>query len=104
MAESTGTWNEKEWEQYANSLLSTHYGMNHGSYQRIPDRGGDRGLEGVTDCGCGYQCYADQESKTNEARTRKQKKKILEDLNKLDILFKPSGPSFWVIPSSGVGR
>ena len=72
MAESTGIWSEKEWERYANNLLSTHYGMNHGCYQRIPDTGGDCGLEGVADCGCAYQCYADQESKTNEERTRKE--------------------------------
>ena len=83
MPESTGNWGEKEWQTYANGLLSTHYGMSNGSYQRIPDKGGDGGLEGISNCGCAYQCYADQESKDNDERTRKQKKKILDDLNKL---------------------
>lgn len=84
MLDAAKNWGEKEWEKYSNELLSTHYAMNGGSYQRIPDKGGDCGLEGVTDCGCAYQCYADQESKTNEERTKKQKKKIGDDLRKLE--------------------
>ncbi|MFO0946453.1 MAG: hypothetical protein U1D30_10965 [Planctomycetota bacterium] len=91
MPESSGIWGEKEWQAYANALLSTHYAMNNGSYQRIPDKGGDGGLEGITRCGCAYQCYADQESKTHEDRTRKQKKKILDDLNKLE-----KNKDFWI--------
>jgi hypothetical protein len=91
MGEHARQWGEKEWQSYANGLLSTHYNLFRGSYQRIPDLGGDHGLEGISDCGDAYQCYADQGSKDNDERTRKQKKKIREDLAKLETY-----KDFWV--------
>jgi hypothetical protein len=72
MSDGDHKWKEKEWEHYANELVSTDHSLRNGSYQRIPDRNGDCGLEGVSDYGCGYQSYADQ-------RIEKQKKKIYED-------------------------
>jgi hypothetical protein len=76
---------KKDWERYVNQLLSTHHAIFGGSYQRVPDLGGDGGLDGFTsDTGEAYQAYADQDSKNNEERTRKQKNKILEDLGKLE--------------------
>ncbi|MFN3189127.1 MAG: hypothetical protein ACE361_01285 [Aureliella sp.] len=84
MTDSPKHWDEKEWEEYANKLASTHHAIVGGSYQRIPDLEGDRGLEGLTDRGEAYQAYADQDSKDNADRTRKQKRKIREDLNKLE--------------------
>ena len=84
-------WQEKEWERYVNQLLSTHHSIFGGSYQPVPDFGGDGGLEGFTsDTGEAYQSYSDQNSKNNEERTRKQKKKIREDLEKLE-----TNSEFW---------
>jgi hypothetical protein len=83
MGDVVQSWSEKEWQKYSNELLAVHYALMHGSYQRIPDIGGDHGLEGVTDCGCAYQAYADQGSKTHKERVDKQKEKIRTDLNKL---------------------
>ncbi len=84
-------WQEKDWERYVNELLSTHHAIFGGSYQPVPDLGGDGGLEGFTsDTGEAYQSYADQNSKNNEERTRKQKRKIREDLEKLD-----ANSDFW---------
>jgi hypothetical protein len=84
MSAPTRHWGEKEWENYANGLLSVHYGLMKCIYQRIPATGGDCGLEGLSDTGDGYQCYADQGSKDNDDRVRKQKKKILTDLKKFE--------------------
>lgn len=84
-------WGEAEWEDYVDNLLSTHYSIFGGSYQRVKDLGGDCGLEGFTDTGEAFQSYADQDSKDNKARTKKQKKKITDDLNKLEE-FK----EFWI--------
>ncbi len=77
-------WQEKEWQLYVNNLLATHHSLRKEKYQRIPDRNGDHGLEGVTDTGVGYQAYADQNSKNDDECIRKQKKKIYEDLKKLE--------------------
>lgn len=45
--------------------------------------GGDKGLEGFSTDGIGYQCYADKDSLTLRARTDKQKAKSTRDTNKL---------------------
>jgi hypothetical protein len=85
MSSNGKSWQEKEWERYVNQLLATHHAIFGGSYQPVPDLGGDHGLEGfTTDTGEAYQAYADQDSKNNNERTRKQKKKIHEDLAKLE--------------------
>ena len=90
MAAESKKWKEKEWEAYANQLLATHHAIFGGSYQRVPDHGGDKGLEGFTNLGDSYQAYADQNSKTIEQRTEKQKKKIRQDLKKLQ-----TNEEFW---------
>jgi hypothetical protein len=84
MSAPTRQWGEREWEAYANGLLSIHYSLLRCSYQRIPATGGDCGLEGLSDTGEGYQSYADQGSKDNDDRVRKQKNKILTDIKKLE--------------------
>lgn len=84
-------WGEKEWEGYANSLMATHHSLLNQSYQRIPDIGGDNGLEGVADSGDAYQCYADQNTKNHKELVKKQKNKIEEDLLKLD-----TNQTWWV--------
>lgn len=45
--------------------------------------GGDKGLEGFSTDGIGYQCYADKDSLSLRARTDKQKAKLTRDTNKL---------------------
>jgi hypothetical protein len=76
-------WSEAAWQTYVNSLLSTEYSLRGRSYQRVADLKGDGGLEGFSCSGDAYQSYADQKSKNNKERTRKQKKKITTDLQKL---------------------
>lgn len=75
---------EDEWQEYVNELLGVHHSLLNEVYQTIPDIGGDRGLEGFCQNGHAYQAYADQNSKNFKERTRKQKKKIRDDLKKLD--------------------
>jgi hypothetical protein len=77
-------WDEKEWQKYTNELLATHHSLRKEKYQRIPDVKGDHGLEGVSDLGDAYQAYADQDSRDHDHRVEKQKKKIYDDLRKLD--------------------
>jgi hypothetical protein len=84
MASQLHQWGEDEWQDHVNALLATHHSLREQQYQPIPDTGGDCGLEGVSSAGDGYQAYADQDSKDNKDRTRKQKKKIGDDLPKLD--------------------
>ncbi len=87
-----------DWQQYVDSLLSIHYSRLGHTYQRIPSRtGGDAGLEGFSTCGHAYQAYADQDSKDNEDRTRKQKRKITADLAKLK-----TNREFWEKTLAGV--
>ncbi|ADG68967.1 hypothetical protein Plim_3152 [Planctopirus limnophila DSM 3776] len=84
MVGDSHAWKEKEWERYANELVSIDHGLRGGSYQRIPDRNGDCGLEGVADSGDGYQSYADQGTADADERIQKQKNKIYIDLKKLE--------------------
>lgn len=84
MTDSTHQWREKDWERHVDALLSTHHAIFGESYQPVPDYKGDRGLEGFSNTGDSYQSYADQNSKTKEQCTEKQKKKIREDLKKLE--------------------
>jgi hypothetical protein len=74
---------EDEWQEYVNELLCVHHSLLNEVYQPVPDLGGDRGLEGFCQNGHSYQAYADQNSLNLKERTRKQKKKISQDLKKL---------------------
>jgi hypothetical protein len=74
-----------QWQEWINSLLRTHCRLQGEVYQGIPDKTqGDGGLEGVSTSGDAYQCYADEGSLSEKDRTKKQKKKVTEDLAKLD--------------------
>lgn len=74
------------WQVYVDQLLILHYQMAGEVYQCIPDEArGDHGLEGFsTVTGHGYQSYSDQGSLNLNERTRKQKRKISNDLKKLE--------------------
>jgi hypothetical protein len=72
----------EEWQQWANSLLSCHYGPT--EYQRVPDNDrGDSGIEGftVTD-GHAYQAYGCEEPLATAARYAKQRDKMTADVGK----------------------
>ena len=84
MAEEWCAWNEKEWQDHINKILIVHYHATEHTYQIIPDKvQGDHGLEGFSTNGHVYQCYCDQDTVSTADRTRKQKKKITQDLGKL---------------------
>jgi hypothetical protein len=84
--------NGKQWQRRINSLLRAHVRLQGEVYQEIPDEThGDGGLEGISSNGDGYQCYADERSFDKKDRTKKQKKKITEDLAKLEIY-----KDFWI--------
>jgi hypothetical protein len=98
MAPDTQHIDGNAWQEYVDSLLSIHYSRLGHKYQRVPARaGGDAGLEGFSTCGNGYQAYADQESKDNLDRTRKQKRKITADLAKLK-----KNREFWETTLAGI--
>lgn len=74
-------WSGDEWEQHISMLLKRHYAP--GQFQQIPakDRG-DAGLEGFTNDGCAYQCYAPEEPLTLAQRAEKHKRKVYRDVKK----------------------
>jgi len=71
-----------EWQDWANKLLTAHYGP--ADYQRIPDNDkGDSGLEGFTiSLGHAFQAYGCEEPLTTQARYEKQRIKMTEDVGK----------------------
>jgi hypothetical protein len=72
----------EDWEERFWGLLRRRY--ERAGLTRIPSTmGGDRGLEGFSHDGIGYQCFADRDSMTLRHRTEKQKRKIRDDTNKL---------------------
>ncbi|MEO8052201.1 MAG: hypothetical protein ABI833_17460 [Acidobacteriota bacterium] len=72
-----------EWQDWANKLLTCHYGPT--NYQRVPDNDkGDCGIEGFcVQSGHAYQAYGceGEPLKTND-RYEKQRKKMTEDIAK----------------------
>lgn len=75
------SWSPRDWQEYANALLTAHYGPT--NYMIVPDRHrGDAGLEGYSVNGHAYQCYAAQEARTLEQLAQRQKDKIYNDTRK----------------------
>jgi hypothetical protein len=75
------TWDGDEWQEHITTLLGLRYGP---KYQPIPDRdSGDWGLEGFSDDGIAFQCYAALEPLTVSDLTDKQRDKITRDIGKL---------------------
>ena len=93
-----------EWEDWANRLLSHHYGPT--DYQRVPSKDrGDAGIEGysISDR-VAFQCYGCEEPIGVSERYDKQRKKITEDVGKfinnkntLQGIFKPLRMTRWVL-------
>lgn len=81
MADTVRDWDPNEWQDWVKQLLYAHYGHKH--YQPVPDTdGGDYGIEGFSQDGCAYQCYAAEEPVGTEELYEKQRNKINEDLKK----------------------
>lgn len=93
-----------EWEDWANRLLSHHYGPT--DYQRVPSKDrGDAGIEGysISDC-VAFQCYGCEEPIGVSERYEKQRDKMTEDVGKfiknkatLQGIFKPLKMTRWVL-------
>jgi hypothetical protein len=93
-----------EWEDWANRLLSCHYGPT--DYQRIPakDRG-DAGIEGFClSLRDAFQCYGCEEPVSVEERYKKQRNKMTADIQKfihnkstLKLLFGTLKMKRWVL-------
>lgn len=74
-----------EWQEWANRILSVHYGPT--EYQQIPDHDrGDAGLEGFTRSnGHAYQAYGCEEPVSTAERYEKQRDKITKDIGKFIV-------------------
>lgn len=81
MAYDYKQWSGDEWQKHVLLLLKRHYGP--GKFQEVPDTDqGDAGLEGFSNDGCAYQCYAPKEPLSVQQRADKHKRKIYKDLRK----------------------
>ena len=74
-------WSGDDWEKYCHTLLKQRYGTH---FQAVPDRhGGDLGIDGFTNTGEVFQCYAAKDPIDDQDLNKKQKAKITRDLKKL---------------------
>ncbi len=82
MAARTTSLSGIEWQDWANRLLSCHYGPT--EYQRVEDKDrGDAGIEGFTITeGHAYQAYGCEEPLSTSARYGNQRDKMTEDVRK----------------------
>ncbi|BCF95986.1 hypothetical protein PPGU19_005550 [Paraburkholderia sp. PGU19] len=72
-----------EWQHYVGNLIRRRVPF--GDYVEIPDRvAGDCGLEGFCRDGNAFQCYAATEPLSVTELTEKQKRKVTQDLGKLE--------------------
>lgn len=70
-----------EWQNWANQLLTEHYGPT--NYVKIPDTEGDGGLEGFTRKeGHAFQAYGAEPGKTAKQLYEAQRQKMTDDINK----------------------
>ena len=93
-----------DWQDWANQLLTVHYGPT--EYSRVPDKQkGDGGLEGFTlTDGHVYQAYGCEEPISLKDRFEKQRNKMTRDLKKfvenqalLEKLFGETKIKKWVL-------
>lgn len=72
----------EEWQNWANKLLTSHYGPT--EYQKVQDNDkGDAGIEGFTiSNGHAYQAYGCEEPLSTTARYEKQRDKMTRDIDK----------------------
>lgn len=70
-----------EWQNWANQLLTMHYGPT--NYVKIPDTEGDGGIEGFTRTeGHAYQAYGAESGKTAKQLYEAQRNKMTTDIGK----------------------
>ena len=93
-----------DWQDWANQLLTVHYGPT--EYSRVPDKQkGDAGVEGFTlTDGHVYQAYGCEEPISVKTRFEKQRDKMTRDLRKfvdnqalLEKLFGETKITKWVL-------
>ena len=78
-------WSGDDWEGYCRQLLNLRYDV---AYQPVPDRDrGDFGIEGFTNDGELFQCYAAQDPQSPRDLYKKQRDKMTADLNKMERNF-----------------
>lgn len=82
MAATVARLQGEDWQDWANQLLSHHYGPT--EYQRVPDNDrGDAGLEGYTvSDGHAYQAYGCEEPLSTKKRYENQRNKMTRDVKK----------------------
>lgn len=94
----------EDWQQWANKLLTCHYGP--AEYQTVQDNDkGDAGIEGFTvSHGHAYQAYGCEEPVSTSDRYEKQRDKMTRDINKFinnhNVLIKIFGNvkiSRWIL-------
>ncbi len=68
-----------QWQTLCEQVLRQEHGP---SYQRVPDTGGDGGIEGFTHAGLAYQCYSPNEPLSTEQRHEKLRNKMTDDVGK----------------------
>lgn len=98
-----------EWQNWANQLLTMHYGPT--NYTRIPDTEGDGGIEGFTRTeGHAYQAYGAETGKTAKQLYEAQRNKMTTDIGKfiknrtlLARLFGSTRINCWVLFVPTVG-
>ncbi|HMP71321.1 MAG TPA: hypothetical protein PKA76_18375 [Pirellulaceae bacterium] len=104
MAVNKVTLQGTDWQDWANQLLTAHYGPT--EYLRVPDKdSGDAGIEGFTvTCGHAYQSYGCEEPIGLRERLKKQQDKMTRDVKNfidnraiLERLFGNTKISRWVL-------
>lgn len=82
MASGVPRMSGEDWQDWANQLLTCHYGPT--EYQRVPDNDrGDAGLEGFTfAAGHAFQAYGCEEPLSTQDRYKKQRNKMTTDIGK----------------------
>lgn len=77
-----GPFDGDSWERLCQQVFKKKFAAD--GYQHIPATPGDFGLEGFTTAtGCGFQCYCPDALYSGKELHEKQRKKITEDLKKL---------------------
>jgi hypothetical protein len=95
-------WGGKEWQAHCAQLFALRHSE---GFQSVPDRvHGDWGIEGFTDEGVLYQCYAAEEPLSSQQLYEKQRDKMTADLAKLRgnikeiaCLVEPAKVRCWIL-------
>lgn len=81
-----GSYDGTSWETMMQIIFKKKYQAQ--KYQRVPATPGDFGIEGFTRDGDTFQCYCPDVNSDNKTIYEKQRQKITDDINKLQIYAK----------------